>query len=764
MGVESNSAVYSAGDGGSAVNIRIVGLLFVLSGVAGLGLELIWAKELRLVLGGSVTGIAYVTALFMGGMAIGYAVGGRFAHRLRRPVMAYGVAELVLAAGGLSVVHLMPLLEGVGGSVYAYLGTALLILPCSFLAGITLPFLMEATTGRLGGSLGLLYALNTAGAVIGVLLVGLFFIGSYGLQRSALYMALVQLFVGCLAVYVGRSATRATRTRRPVPVISGHVHFWLVLAFAAGTTSLAEEVLWVRALIPHLNSSTYAFSIILAIFLSGLALGAAICARLITKRNPTVRLLVVTQLAAAMLVLVSPELLHFFSESLVTGYGGVRQATGFGMWLATIGSNTTRAALALLPPVILMGFSLPLLTQFYAGARHDRGAGAGAVTGWNSAGAVIGALGAHFLLLPAFGVGGALQFTAGLHCLVALGALVMSDRSRVGLLVTVLLLVATVVRPSASPFLGRLGEEGVVLMVDEGVQDTTAVIEHTAPDQTTSRVIYSNGISYAGDNPISQRYMRLLGHLPALLARDQRRALVICVGTGQTAAAVARHQDFEQIDLVDISPVVYRTLPLFADANDRIQEDPRVRIHIVDGRIFVAREQRATYDVITLEPPPPRAAGVAVLYSEEFYRRSRRLLAPGGAMAQWLPIHGLTDGELRMLSRTFLDVFPNAWLYLIGPYDAALVGLAGEGASAEESARRLARHAVATHLSEIGAPNPLDLPRTEGSRALELIGPGPLVTDDHPRIEHFATDLGWETVDEEDSRRAFLETVFGGVR
>ena len=727
--------------------------LFFVSGATALGFEVVWARQLATVLGGATTSVAYVVALFMGGMAIGYALGGRVARRIRRPVPAYGLAEVSLALLGLFASRMLPGLS----PDQAWFGAALLILPCTILAGLTLPILAEATRGPLGGAMGLLYGVNTAGAVVGTLVTGLWMIGAVGLTRSANALAVLGVGVGLVAMALGGRVAGSGTRADPAPATPRGAALPLVLACAAGLASIAEEVLWTRALLPHLNSSTYAFSMILAVFLLGLAMGAGWAGRLLRRRPDVAKQwLVASQLAAAVLVVLSPELLRL-AEQLVPGYVGVRQATGLSLWLGTVGVSLARTALALLPPTFALGCALPLLTQIHVGAGDDRGAAAGRVSSWNTVGAVAGALAARFVMLPHLGVGLSLQAAALVHVAIAAAvAPALPRRTAVLILAGAVALVAVVRRPAA-PFLGRLVAPHKLLMVDEGVQDTTAVAELQFERVRGARQIFSNGIAYAGDTPGGKRYMRLLGHLPALMAERQQRAMVICVGTGMTAAAVARHAAFERIDLVDISPAVTQTLPWFRRSNDGVWEDPRVQLHIADGRRFIASADAGAYDVITLEPPPPRAAGVAALYSVEFYSGAKRLLRDGGALAQWLPMHGMTYPELAMLTRTVLQVFPAGRLIRIKDNEAALVA----GGSEHLIAARAAQPAVAQHLSEIGAPDPAALPRRSGAALIARIGPGPVVTDDHPRVEHFAAGLSWQAGDDVSERWRFVSMIFG---
>ena len=752
-----------AGEVGEVAPRTIAGL-FLLSGFCGIGIEVVWAHQLRLVLGSTTAGVSFGVAVYMLGLAAGYLVGVRLLRRIRRNVAAYGLIELSMAATGLASVHLLPKLQVLGGGPIVWLFAALLLLPFATLAGTTLPLLVQAARGSTGTATGRLYGLNTAGAVFGVLFTGLVFVGQYGLWGTALILAALQATLGALAMHAGRRDRRmpaATTDDQSGQKLDQGAWCWLAVALLAGTASLSEEVLWTRALTTYLNSTTYSFSLILAVFLTGLALGAGLAGRIARRWDRPVLVLGFSQLAAGALVLLTPELFGL-AHGMISGYAGAAKSTGYLLWLGTLGVSVARVALVLLPPSILLGLALPLTAHLLSGGEGQRGRAAGLVSGANTVGAVIGALGAHFLLLPLLGVSGGLQAAVVLHVLIA-GLLVFKiDRKLVLLVPAVLLLILAVGRPSARPYLGRLAERHRVILVDEGVQDTTVVVELTSGSARGAYQIFSNGIAYAGDLPYAKRYMRLLGHLPALLSRRRERALVVCLGTGMTASAVARHSSFKRIDLVDISPAVYKTLPLFSRSNDKVHLDPRARIHIVDGRIFMARAKPESYDVITLEPPPPRAAGVAALYSVEFYRAARRMLADGGALAQWLPIHGMTDSELAMLTRTFLRAFPEGRFYLLHPLEAALIGIKGRGASRREALARIREPKVADHLRSIKVPDPLKLLRRRGAGLRKGIGPGPVVTDDHPRIEYFAARLPWWSGSAMSHRFQFMKRILLG--
>ncbi len=752
-----------------------IGSLFFLSGLTSLGFEIIWSKQLSLVLGGSTASIAFVIAMFMGGMALGYAAGGKLALRFDRPIVIYGFAELGLASIALFNTWLFPGLEGSANLSISYLLAGVMILPCTFLAGLTLPLLVSSTRGSVGGAVGTLYALNTAGAVCGVMVTGFYLIGRFGLFFSAMTLTALGLLVGIAAIVLGRkpeyevdrselhvetSSKTPCKQKTDSSITSRTpVWLWLVISFCLGLASLSEEVIWTRALIPHLNSSTYAFSAILAVFLTGLALGSVAGGRIAASGRNVAMVFVASQVAAGLFVLFSLEFL-IMSDWAFPGYVGVRNLTTTDSWLTMLVLSVSRTTLSLLPPTFCIGLALPLLAQAYLPSKQNRGQVAGTLVAWNTVGAVLGSLVARFVLLPSLGTMESLRYLAMVHVLAAAAVAWRSIRQPIWYVLVAAIGLVTVIRPPGELFLGRLVETHKLLFVDEGVQDTTAVVKLRFSRE--NKQIFSNGIAYAGDRMGAQRYMKLLGHLPSLYSRSQRRALVICLGTGMTASAVLRHPGFESVDLVDISPVVYKTLPLFAHVNDNLLGSNRTNIHIEDGRVFMAKAPANHYDTIALEPPPPRAAGVASLYSVEFYQQAKRILAEGGAMSQWLPLHGMTYNELAMLTRSFLEVFPKARLIEIHHLEAALVATKGPGAKQRVISKRANIKPVGDQLSSLGIDDVLALPSADGDNVIAAIGPGPVVTDDHPRIEYFASGLDSESSKNTDiDGSTFLSKVLG---
>lgn len=740
-------------------------ILFGISGACGLSFELLWTRQLGVTLGATSRAIAVVVAAFMAGLALGSAVGSRLATRSRRPAFGYGLLELAIGSSALVTTSLLPGIEAVGsmGARYA-LSLPLLLVP-TVLMGATYPFVCE-TARFLEGREGRLYALNTIGAALGCLLVGFAGVGLLGVTATARIAAAGNLLCGLAAVLLVGDAGRARDGDGAPPVLARVPREMTLVALGCGASALAAEVLWTRALVPYLNSSTYAFAAILACYLLFLSMGAGLgAARAMSWDLARTRSrLAALQLALAVCLAASIALMDAV-ERFLQDYSGIRRVMSLGAWLETVWSVLSRVTLVIALPTMLMGASFPLVVKLARGEARAVDGIAARISAWNTLGGIVGSVGAGFVLLPLVGVLHALLVCALVNAAIAL-VLVPRRPAWVGAFAAVALVTFVVAGSGrAVPFVGRIAEGGRVLLVDEGPQDTTAVVE-LASRAGVARTIFSNGVSYTGDNPASRRYMRLLGHLPVLLADDPAHSLVICVGTGMTAAAVARYAAVRTLDLVDISPAVRRTMPLFRHVNASVFADPRVTLHEADGRNFLGRSTRR-FGVISLEPPPPRAAGAASLYTEELYRMARARLTPGGAIAQWLPLHGLTDAELRIITRTFVRVFPDGALFLLNDAEAAL--LAAGPIDLARIERRLGQPGIAGALAELGfdtssepslAAQLLALSLAKGSALRRAMGPGPVITDDRPLVEQFAITLSRGGQSTEQAERArFLRRV-----
>jgi len=303
-------------------------------------------------------------------------------------------------------------------------------------------------------------------------------------------------------------------------------------------------------------------------------------------------------------------------------------------------------------------------------------------------------------------------------------------------------------------FSGSRGPEHRLVVAREGASGTASVVDNL---RTGERFLYTEDFLAAGTGP-RYHYMRLLAHLPALLAAERERALVIGFGSGTTVASLATHA-FGAIDVVEIVPEVLEVAPSFAEVNARVLDDPRLDVRVGDGRHVLDLTDRA-YDVITLEPLMPYTPGAVALYTEDFYRRGRARLTSGGVFCQWIPMHGIRPEHFRMLLRSFFRVFPETAVFVFET-SAIVVGAVEDLAVRPDTlAARTAEPDVAADLAVAGYGTWRHLFGSLAADPASLatwLGEGPTMTDDRPVLEFHPLPRRTATTFGSDNLDALLE-------
>lgn len=740
--------------------------LFTISGAAGLVVEAVLLRQLIWLVGSSAAATAIVLAAFMAGLALGAVLFGRIADRSSRPLSMFGALEIATAVSCASLAWLCgsgrdlvigPLralgpgmVQQVAAPAVAFL---LVLVPASLMGG-TLPALSRLLIGelsRFGVSLGLLYGTNTLGGAAGVFAAGFYLFESRGIAASAYIAAAAQIAVGATALVLDRATHRGGAAPRLPPPRDRSVPdpgaadartraACLVAAAAGGGLMLGYEVVWTRLLSLPMRSFSYSFSLMLALFLVGIAAGAVAAPAWARRGASWAGLVGGLQVATAVYVAVS---LWWLPRVLAPAEG----ASSFAGFLA---AAVARAAPVVLPPTFLSGMMLPLAARGFAAGAGRVGADVGGVYAANTAGAIVGSLVTGLVLLPALGAPATLALLALVHA--ATGATVLLVGSRRVLYAALAwsltaacgLSLAQADERFVAAFLraARSSDQiGELLFFHESATDTIAIVrkDYGFHDPEAKSLI-TNGVAMSATVKPVWRYMAIEGHLPVLFARGKDRVFALGVGTGITLGAIASHGEVVAIDAAELSRGVVLGLPWFAAENGRAYDDPRVRLAIADGRHRL--ELSATrYDAITLEPPPPIVAGSVHLYSAEFYRLCLARLEPGGAVAQWLPLHSQSLLSARMTARTFLDSFPYVALWLPSARDAVLVGSAAPlrlGLDTLLDAYREPRTRDNLERAYFETPEALLGTYFLDREGLERwAGDAPAITDERPRMEFF---------------------------
>jgi spermidine synthase len=685
---------------------------FFLSGAAGLIDQVVWSKALGLIFGHTAYAVATVLAVFMAGLASGSAWLGSWSEGQARPIAIYGWIELgVAGTAALSLIGLSAV-RGVyvaayphtGGSgtlpiLLRFAGAAIVLFVPTFLMGGTLPVLIRGVvrnSSELGARVSRLYWINTSGAVAGTFAAGFLLLPALGLQRTLGVAVSLNLIAGGLALWLSRSESAAETEASSVPVNDiERVRFdrpsilYSICFAAVGATAMAYEIGWTRLLATQLGSSTYAFTLMLGTFLAGIVIGSILFEAWTRRHNTSAMTFALTQTLTALAAL---AFLACFTR-MIEILPPILRATHQSFRGLVLGQFVV-SALAMLPTAIVFGFNFPAAVLLLAGSSSgsssssDRGwnssAGSSAAVGrayaWNTLGAIVGAIVVGFWLLPRLG---SFHLIAATACANLVLAFFLSASSRsnsfrrsAAIAVNVAALVATAwigfgnyfYDPALASFntvlYWNLYNRPLTLWENAHLVDITYFAEGLNSTISVARTddyvsLRTNGKVDASNQDLSTQL--LLGHLGAL-AHPPRRVLLIGFGSGMTASALAGYPELERLDIVEIEPAVVGAAPLLAQLNRDVLRDPRVHVTFDDARNFLFTT-RDRYDLIVSEPSNPWIAGVATLFTREFYSAAQARLAPGGVFIQWVQAYSLYTEDLRMLLATFLSEFHGATLW-----------------------------------------------------------------------------------------------------
>ena len=716
-------------------------VLFFFSGACGLTYQVLWLRLLALVFGVTVYAASTVLAAFMTGLACGSLLAGPLLKRFQRPLVVFGVAEILIGVSALATPIGLDLAEGLYRSLYgrglqSFGALTIARLVCSFtvlliptvLMGVTLPVLSASTIVRtqLGSRISALYAVNTAGAVVGAVLTGFELIGRIGIQNTFFIAAAINLLVGVVALARGmRSDVDASEIPEPmpagVPIDKRLDPIYVTVIGVSGLAALALEIVWFRMLVQFLDATTYAFTTMLATVLGGIAVGGAIAARRLRVERDRTATLCGLQLATGVAVLVSAAFLGWSYNA------GWKTAAPIQACVA-----------AIFPAALLMGVSFPVALRAGAGARAAAGVDTAGIVGRlyaaNVGGAIAGALAGGFLLIPQFGTRGALIAAASLYvATAALLAVRLTERTRFlsGAAIATAAFIVVALRvpdPFVAAFARRYGTDMREFWRDDGVQ--TAVSVHASQFR---RSLYLDGLHQANDTPDMVKLHRVIGHLPMVLHPSPADALVIGLGGGATAGAVSQHPSV-RVQIVELSDGVRRAAAFFPHISYNVLEQPNVRLRVDDGRNFLLLSGER-FDVITADIVQPSHAGAGNLYSREYFSLVRRALKDGGLAMQW--IGHRPETQYKLIMRTFLSVFPETTLWFDG---GLMIGSIDPLVIRPDSIivkRKDARTAAA--LDDIGLRDFETLTGwyTAGPDGMRrFVGDGPLLTDNQPLVEY----------------------------
>lgn len=773
---------------------------FLVSGVTALTYEVVWVRMLTLIFGATTLSVGTVLATYMAGLAVGSWFWCRRGDTHPNPLRLYGWLEAGIALAALISPLLFALVQRIYSGLFSegvsdfevlsvvrfFLCLPALFLP-TFLMGGTLPVLARFYTNSLsaiGRGTGNLYALNTFGAVVGTLLSGFVLLPLLGVHGTLYAAVSVNLAVATLAVKLSRQAPppaviadeiAGAHKSMVLPEVPTRVIYLVVGGFAfSGASAMILEVTWTRALVQIFGNSTYAFTTMLACFLLGLAVGAAVAGRFIDRSPHPVWVFALLQGVVGTWAAVATPLVEWLPDVFLRTFSGLggAQATASHLFLGLQAAQFLICCALMLPATLALGAIFPTVSRIYSARARGISSGVGFPYAINTVGTVIGAVAGGFVLLPRIGIEMSVLVAAALNLLVCAGAasaarpLPLRPAMNGALAFVALIAVARLglfrfdpgvissgvymypeyfLRQNEMKQLSLRDAVGLkqVLMYREGYTSSLTVVR-ILPDpkllpekQPLYLALQANGKTDASTGDLSSQ--RACAHLPLLLKPDARKVMVVGLASGCTAGSVLLHP-VQQVDCVEIEPAMVGAAGYFGPWNHHCLQDPRLKLHLQDARNYVLMSRRQ-YDVITAEPTNPWIAGVNNLFTREYFELCRARLLPGGIMCQWFPAYNFSLPEMQTALASFRSVFPNVsvWAFPRLRNDFFAIGSVQPLPLAPDALLARMRGTVQADMNSIGVPNFWLLGGSlvfSPEVTTSFTRGAALNTDDHPLLEY----------------------------
>lgn len=665
--------------------------VFFLSGFSGLIYESVWSGYLKLFLGHAAHAQTLVLSLYMGGMAIGAWLAGRYMPRLANPLMAYAAAELLIGLFGMvfhpvfvsaSDTMLDQILPGIESpfliELIRWCGAALLIVPQTLLLGATFPLISVGILRSFplgpGQTISMLYFTNSMGAVIGVLLSGFVLVAEVGLPGTIMTAALVNILLALMVYFIAKrmaatqsalpasgagsqpaaacAAAGAAATLRP-PLRPLQLPL-LIVALITGLSSFVYEVTWIRMLSMVLGASTHAFEFMLSAFILGLALGGLWLRKRIDGFTNPLRALGIIQLIMGLLALASVLAYNSTFQFMALILPALtRNDVGYVLFNLT---SHLIALLLMLPVTFMAGMTLPLITAVLFKDGNDESA-IGKVYAFNTLGAILGVAITALILLPLLGLKLAMMVGAALDLGLAVYLLARADVSRNWKLASGAMVFASLAGVMLAPAFNAAWMSSTVFRFGNLLNEqTNKVVLHrdgrTATVDVTLRdnslFLLTNGKIDAGvmldpnlpPTP-DETTMVMLGGLPQLAKPDAKTAAVIGMGAGMSANVLLSSKQLAHLDVIEIEGAMVEGARKFGKVSERVFADPRSQIHIDDAKSYFSAHKKR-YDLIISEPSDSWVSGVSSLFTDEFYHRVSGHLTEDGLLVQWLHIYEMS--------------------------------------------------------------------------------------------------------------------------
>ena len=730
--------------------INWITLIYFASGACSLIDEVVWVRLLKLTLGNTVYASSIVVSIFMGGLALGALIMGRYCDRVRRHLRLYAILETLVTISALSLPWALRLADNVYVWFYrtyhpthpqllivqVIISAAIVLVP-SMLMGSTLPLLGRFVTAlerQAGHLVGKLYALNTLGAAVGCFLAGFVFIRALGVMGTLYTAAGLNLLVAFGGWFLSRFSriipeeqVETSMVKSPEVVRSkttdGRFYLLIFAFFMSGLISIGYELLWMRSVLHLLGGATYVFSAVLTVYLLGNVIGAGIGSRLAKRlKRPAAGFAVTLSLLGACGLCYLPLMIVWTSRVLPHINKMLEVIYSKGMVAYMIGPIVQSVFLFLIPAII-MGIGFPIALQAWANHIHKVGRATGTAYGANTIGAVIGGIVTGFALIPLLGLqlsisilgligiwmGGIMWMAfarnlkaGGRYALLAAAALLTIVATRVPLNLFNIVVKTSPVSPIEPDYR--------IVCVKEGITTTVSLYESLKEGFLH---MHSSGQSIAGDSYVVRGDQKMLGHFGVFINADAKKVLSVGFGSGETTNCLSKHE-LDRIDCAEIAPeIVDVALKFFRHINlgDRLNKE--INMIFMDAKNYIHLTDNK-YDVIINDSIHPRDfAENASLYTKEYFEGVREHLNRNGMIFSWLPLCAMPASVLNSIIGTMMDVFPHVTMWYLTVHPAPLVMIAGSEQqqyfSPKHIENELLNESVRKSLAEIDIHNSVDV-------------------------------------------------------
>ncbi|MFA6472465.1 MAG: fused MFS/spermidine synthase, partial [Candidatus Latescibacterota bacterium] len=711
---------------------------FFISGMTGLIYEILWTRMIVKIIGNAPFAISIVLTVFMGGLGLGSYLASRYIDRLktsRELVKTYGILELTIGAYGLVLPVLLIVFKPLYALLYnflfahflvynlfTFLGCALLLLLPVTCMGATLPVLSRfyvTKISRIGTSLGRLYSINTIGGALGSLFCGFWIINFWGIWGSLAFAILLNTGIGLSSFYLGtrKEYRESINPQKDEPSITKKPEYTRIVGVAAlvifavsGFCSMAYEVIWTKLLGLIVGPTTYSFTIVLVTFITGLAVGSMFFGWLADRTGKPGFLLVYTQIAAAVSALFISQLLGnsqaFFSKLIFTF------KDNFSL-LMMVKSSLLFSFMFL--PTFFLGATFPLVGKLYTSTLNVIGKSIGFAYSINTLGAVLGSFSAGFILIPLLGKENSLSLLSVIQLATVLitgSFITVRTWGKVKALISLSIAVLIGIifssyyphwdRTALStgkyqrfdiPVINGMGwlealvkgnekvevsTRGELVYFGDGVGGFTTVIKYTDVAGKKDYCLFNSGKPDASTQKGDMVTQIMLAHFPLIFHPNPEKVLVLGLASGITAGETLLYP-IEKLDVLDINQQVIAASNFFRPWNNKVVSNPKAHIIVQDGRAHIELTKNK-YDVIISEPSNPWMAGLANLFTREFFELVKNRLNDKGIFVQWVHSYQMDWNTFTLIGRTFQKVFPNGNLARTSDtgVDFLLIGFKGD--------------------------------------------------------------------------------------